>query len=132
MILACFGAFGCGMSAKNVSIAMEQGDWTLPTNCEKKIKDYMQDVLFDPPAAIYKFYGAPEKGFYTRPYSSTITHVGWVVTFTINGKNRMGGYTGPKVHRAIFVNNEVFSIDDEITYDRDLQRNVGIMVHIPK
>lgn len=73
-----------------------------PANYQTKIKSYMDMSLFDGSTARYRFPKAPE----------LIPMIGgkkYSVPFSVNAKNRYGGFVGFKPYRASFLNGEVQS-----------------------
>lgn len=87
-----------------------------PDEYQKIIKDYYENTLFDPYSAKYKF-GTPHKSWmwvskktqFGIDYTNS-TAIGWAVEYAINGKNRMGGYTGFTKYKAILVDGKIIVV----------------------
>ncbi|GFH62448.1 MAG: hypothetical protein ZNDK_0219 [Candidatus Desulfovibrio kirbyi] len=88
-----------------------------PTNYQQAVKDYWRPRLVDPTAPLFEFYGEPRKG-YARGgiLSKRDIRFGWVVSYSINSKNRMGGYVGSKLRRALIKDNVVVTDWPDTTY----------------
>lgn len=71
-----------------------------PTNYRAQIEQYWQSRLIDPTSPIYEF-KEPVKGYSTQAIKGT-TLYGWDVEFTLNSKNRLGGYVGARTYSAFF------------------------------
>jgi hypothetical protein len=75
----------------------------------KLILNYLNATLIDPYSAhittyvssANKYWAADRKGAY---------HFGWLVGYTVNAKNRMGGYTGNKKYLAFIENEQIVQI----------------------
>ncbi len=67
-----------------------------PDNYQSIVKDFMEQTLIDPMSAIYYFNEAPAK--YGEKRKDQVV-CGWMVTFEVNSKNRMGGYVGRTAYR---------------------------------
>ncbi len=72
-----------------------------PNQYQTNIKNFMNDVLFDPYSAVYRF-GSPYKGYAYVNGSLKPPEFGYLVDVGINAKNRMGGYVGEKTSTFFF------------------------------
>jgi hypothetical protein len=84
---------------------------------EQAVKDYFAEVLFDAEAARYQFPLPPVQGSWTA--SNSAREFGWFMCGKINGKNRMGGYTGYKTFFAYFSPTQPDKVIDGTTADTD-------------
>ena len=83
-------------------LAQEAGSY--PYNYQTLVKQYLEDKLFDPYTAYYKF---------ESPSVSNYKNYGaWVGKVMINAKNRMGGYTGYASYWYIIVNGNVLGVTE--------------------
>jgi hypothetical protein len=85
-----------------------------PEAAEQAVKDYFAESLFDAEAARYQFPLPPIQGSFlqTRQF-------GWFMCGKINGKNRMGGYTGYKTFFAYFSPTQADKFVDGAIADTD-------------
>ena len=108
--VACLGLTGCARhhqpTPEERSMAMQK-NWVYPTEYQTTIKNYWHGRLIDPTSPLFEF-STPRKGYFASGAlrEKSITW-GWIVDYTINAKNRMGGYTGWKAHRTFIVNEQV-------------------------
>lgn len=79
-----------------------------PVDYEKQIKARAKNYLFDPYSARYTF-GKPYKAWSSR--TGEIRY-GYAIDFTLNAKNRMGGYIGAKKYWAFFYNGNLIFIGE--------------------
>ncbi len=66
----------------------------------------METRLFDPYSAVYRF-SPPYKGKVWGGIVYGGWNYGYVVPFTVNAKNRMGGYVGVRPYKAVFKDGEL-------------------------
>lgn len=90
-----------------------------PTSAEAAqtaIKKHFDGALFDAPAALYKFPLPPVAGY--RMFGSE-RQFGWFMCGELNGKNRMGGYTGYRPFLVYFEPSDPGRINDTLVGDTD-------------
>jgi len=71
-----------------------------PKNYQTKIRAHMDMSLYDGSTARYRFPKTPE-------LTSSIGGKQYSVPFSVNAKNRYGGFVGFRPYRAFFLNGEV-------------------------
>lgn len=81
-----------------------------PKNYEEIIKNYLNDVLFDPYSAHVDIM-QPRFGYIETGYKHEVKY-GWVGVVFINAKNRMGAYTGRKSHGYCIHNGTLTAFED--------------------
>jgi hypothetical protein len=67
------------------------------------------DRLIDPESARFRFNSGVSRGYLNNGlmHGGRIILSGWILTFEVNAKNRMGGYTGFQPYFCIVRNNAV-------------------------
>ena len=83
---------------------------------EQAVKDYFAGSLFDAEAARYQFPLPPTQGSFLTGEGREF---GWFMCGRINGKNRMGGYTGYKTFFAYFSTTQADKVVDGTIADTD-------------
>ena len=79
---------------------------SFPSNYQEIISEYMEGMLFDPTSPLYSDWLGPSRG---HIYDITGSYFGYLVCVNINAKNRMGGYTGRKLHVFVINNGKVIN-----------------------
>ena len=77
-----------------------------PSNYQKIVSEYMDKALIDPTSPLYSDWIGPSRGYI---YDFTGSYFGYRVCVNINAKNRMGGYTGRKLHLFVINNSKVIN-----------------------
>jgi hypothetical protein len=75
---------------------------------EAEIRAFVETLLIDPTAPIYRF-SAPVKAYSSKITPGKVTY-GWSVPFSLNSKNRMGGYTGASAGEGFFVGGKLMGV----------------------
>lgn len=114
-IALCFAA--CSLSSC-VTMPTQQeisnADYgTYPNNYQEIIKNYMDNLLFDPYSAVYSNWRGPSQGYSGGRFIQIA--FGFRVCVDINAKNRMGGYVGKKLHYYIINNGRIVQQFDEFS-----------------
>src|SRR5882672_7807072 len=83
---------GCATEPVLTPQQIAAGDYgASPRDHEKIIKDYLSHTMIDPNSMMLESVGQPFKAY------DTLNHqFGYGVFFRLNGKNKLGGYTGWK------------------------------------
>jgi hypothetical protein len=119
MFIICSGLIGCSPLHQPTTQELydaKQAQLEPPTNYEQAIKDYWRPRLVDPTAPLFEFYGTPRKGYATGGVlGQRNIRFGWVISYSINSKNRMGGYTGATLRRALIRDNVVIGEADDMS-----------------
>ncbi len=76
-----------------------------PNNYQEVIKNYMENLLFDPYSAVYANWRGPVQGYSGGRFIQTA--FGYRVCVDINAKNRMGGYVGKKLFYFLIYNDHI-------------------------
>lgn len=101
LILACAG------TSRQTDQPITQADYgPYPSNYEQAIKDAVSPTLIDPYSAVYEL-GLVKQG---KNSMAGDTVYGWNICGTINAKNRMGGYVGPKPVYAMFKDGRIIRL----------------------
>jgi hypothetical protein len=75
-----------------------------PTNYKEIVTNWLQTQLLDPASARIEWKDEPKPA----DLGSKGEHIyGYLITFTVNARNRFGTYTGKQAHRALIRNGEV-------------------------
>lgn len=83
----------------------------LPADYQDQVKKYFEESLIDPDSAKYYFVGEPKVGAHEGyGLNRTPRVVGWIVSVEVNAKNRMGGYTGRQLHKAVLNQGKVVRV----------------------
>lgn len=77
---------------------------------QKSIKQYFDEILFDPYSAVYEFSEPQQYWFKEAPLLGGKLYAGYLVYVTVNAKNRMGGYTGKEKYGFLFKNNSLSKV----------------------
>lgn len=94
---------GCGPK-RLTSQEAESAFGSFPENYRALIQEAVPPYLIDPASAMFYFSDKPPVAVDTGDFRS-----GWKVTFWVNAKNRMGGYTGKRPWICTIKNGEVIS-----------------------
>lgn len=74
-----------------------------PADYKQQIDHYFKRVLFDPESARIEFVDEPHKGWVRGDLDENMKlQTGWLVTCSVNAKNRYGAYAGRTSYRFIF------------------------------
>jgi len=85
-----------------------------PTAYKAAVRQYFQEVLFDPFSAYYKFCNEPQKTWIKEsPLFGGKLLAGWIVFVKVNAKNRLGGYVGWKTYGFLFKDDKIIRIFDD-------------------
>jgi len=82
-----------------------------PNNYQETIKNYMENLLFDPYSAVYSNWSGPAQGYSGGRFIQIA--FGYRVCVDINAKNRMGGYVGKKLHYFLIHDGRIVQQFDE-------------------
>jgi hypothetical protein len=111
-----FVAGGCAntnkLSADELAKPELQGGPPSSSQIEADIKAVMKTQLFDPYSAVYEF-GAPYAGKAWGGAFGGGWKYGYIVEYTVNAKNRFGGYVGAKPYTAVFQNGRLLGVKPE-------------------
>ena len=77
-----------------------------PDNYQDILKSMWNDRLIDPYSAKYEF-GNPEHGWIKNRSTSHQIRGAWIVIYSVNAKNKLGGYTGKEKHIVFFNNGRI-------------------------
>lgn len=113
MVLLLASLAGCATKTQEEIDALDYGPY--PTQYEQIVKDYMDDVLFDPYSAHYVFHGEPTHQYRSGRLLEDDAY-GWGGTVSINAKNRYGGYVGSKLHDYIIHYGKLVWLDQGPVY----------------
>lgn len=87
-----------------------------PEVAQRAVRRFFEPRLFDAPAALYKFPLPPVQG--SRTFGKE-RQFGWFICGELNGKNRMGGYTGYSPFLVFFSPTNPDMIEDSLLGDTD-------------
>ncbi len=114
LIFTLFTIMGCASMNKPTPAQITNADYgSYPDNYKNIVENYMARMLFDPYSAVFSNWRGPAQGYI---YDITGTYFGYRVCVEVNAKNRMGGYTGNKMH--LFVINNGHVINQQGGYQR--------------
>jgi uncharacterized protein YceK len=90
--LALAGCAEMPSATKNASA--DHGPY--PSNYEQVVHDWIAQTFFDPHSIQDLTIAQPAKGWHTGApiLGEKAVYYGWEVIVSVNGKNRLGGYTG--------------------------------------
>lgn len=94
---------GCGLKRPPLHEINTADFGSPPDSSEAAVREYLEDVLFDPYSAVIKC-GEPKKGWVNHLGD---IYFGWIVWCSVNAKNRFGAYTGVKKYHYLFQDNEI-------------------------
>jgi len=98
-------AVGCAGVKKPTPDQLANADYgSYPENYKEITEKYISDMLIDPYSAKFSDWRGPSTGWYSN-YQGTF--FGYRVCVFVNAKNRMGGYSGRKIHYVMINNNRV-------------------------
>ncbi|MGE3978878.1 MAG: hypothetical protein AB7F94_15025 [Nitrospira sp.] len=83
----------------------DYGTVPVPPAYQDAIKGYMQEILFDPRTARYRFVGEPQRGYAYLLGRRKPPVFGYLVHVEIDAKNLKSRYTGEQPYR-FFIRNE--------------------------
>jgi hypothetical protein len=98
-LTGCVGAPGAPPSPNEIQTMQNAPKPSSQEAAQEAVKRYFEESLFDAPAARYQFPLPPTQG---SVRSGAMRYFGWFMCGEVNGKNRMGGYTGFKTFFAYF------------------------------
>ena len=92
---------GCVTSPTNSEVKANCGE--CPANYQEQIKAHHEKTLYDPYSAKYQF-STPKIGYRTNGWllGGEVRDYGYWVAYTLNAKNRLGGYVGAEEMAAYF------------------------------
>jgi hypothetical protein len=101
-------AFTMGVALTLQAIAETQADIPLygayPANYKEIVTQWLNKQLIDPDSARIEWNGEPK----SADLGKNGEHLyGYLVNFTVNARNRFGGYTGNQKHAVLIRNGEV-------------------------
>jgi hypothetical protein len=101
-------AFTMGIGLTLQAIAGTQADTALygpyPTNYKEIVTQWLNKQLIDPDSARIEWNGEPKPADQGKDGEHLY---GYLVNFTVNARNRFGGYTGKQKHAVLIRNGEV-------------------------
>src|SRR6185437_618131 len=97
----------------------DYGTVPVPPAYQDAIKGYMQEILFDPRTARYRFVGEPQRGYAYLLGRRKPPVFGYLVQVEIDAKNLKGRYTGERSYR--------FFIKDETLYPLDTSTKTEVV-----
>jgi hypothetical protein len=101
-------AFTAGAALALQAYAETQGDATrygpYPANYKEVVMQWLNKQLIEPESARIEWNGDPEPADLGRNGEHLY---GYLVNFTVNARNRFGGYTGKQKHAVLIYNGEV-------------------------
>ena len=100
-------AFIMGVTLTMQAIAETEADTarygSYPTNYKDIVMQWLSKQLIDPDSAHIEWYGEPKPA----DLGKNGEHLyGYLVNFTVNARNRFGGYTGKQKHAVLIRNGE--------------------------
>lgn len=101
-------AFTTGLALIQQAIAETQPDTarygSYPANYKEIVTQWLNKQLIDPDSARIEWNGEPKPA----DLGESGEHLyGYLVNFTVNARNRFGGYTGKQKHAVLIRNGEV-------------------------
>lgn len=107
LILIVLMFAGCATMPTPEQVAKaDYGDY--PADYQSAIKQHLSSRLYDPYTAQYSGWSRPFPVYY-KPFMSSQILYGYRVCVAVNAKNRMGGYTGDKLHFFLIKNDAVIA-----------------------
>ena len=97
----------------------DYGTVPVPPAYQDAIKGYMQEILFDPRTARYRFVGEPQRGYAYLLGRRKPPVFGYLVQVEIDAKNLKGRYTGERSYR--------FFVKDETLYPLDTSTKTEVV-----
>lgn len=97
--VACLGLVGCASKPASIDEARVRYG-ALPENYQELVINYFDKLLIEPGSGMYSFGSLPGR-------EVQMGQDGWLITFFINAKNRMGGYTGNQLAMCKIINGQV-------------------------
>lgn len=89
----------------------DYGTVPVPSAYQDAIKSYMQEILFDPRTARYRFVGEPQRGYAYLIGRRKPPVFGYLVQVEIDAKNLKGRYTGERSYRFFIKNETLYPLD---------------------
>jgi hypothetical protein len=91
-----------------------------PVSYEWVIKNYFNDVLFDPYSAQYEF-RTPERVWLKEPgLGGGQLYGGYLVIVGVNAKNRLGGYVGRTTYGFLINKGQIVKVLDEYDLENSM------------
>ena len=107
VVISCsFLLFGCGASRPTPQQLTSANYGERPKNIESLITDHVKETLIDPDSMKNLKIGQPQRGWTLTNYGKTILYGYWV-RYSLNAKNRFGGYTGQQQQCAFIINDRI-------------------------
>lgn len=101
-----------GCIAKLTEEQIANADYgSYPTNYEKIVKSYYEEVAKDPDSLKYRSISKPKK-FYFRELATD--YFGYVTCAVVNGKNSYGAYVGYKLTGFIIHNDKIIYVNRNV------------------
>lgn len=98
-------SLGCAGMQKPTPEQLANANYgSFPTNYKEITTQIISTMLIDPYSAVFSDWRGPSKGWY-RNYKGAF--FGYRVCVFVNAKNRVGGYTGRKLHFAMIKDDRV-------------------------
>ena len=108
----CFLMPGCATAPSPEQLAsLDYG--SPPKEHHRIIKQYFDDVLFDPESARYEFDPPQQTWIKEAPLAGGHVFAGYLVIVKVNAKNQLGGYTGKKQYGFLIKNERITKVLDE-------------------
>ena len=96
---------GCALMNRPTAEQLANADYgSFPRNYQATVKEYMDNVLKDPPSAIYSDWRGPVTGAVSTMSGAFF---GYRVCVMVNAKNSYGGYTGKQPHTFVIKNDSI-------------------------
>jgi hypothetical protein len=76
-----------------------------PVRYKGIVMDWLYTHLYDPPSAKVEWQAEPKRA--DLPDAKGRKLYGWLVLFSVNARNRFGGYTGKQTHGILIRNGAV-------------------------
>lgn len=93
---------GCAGTLKPTPDEIASADYGVyPDNYQEIATAYILKGLIDPYSAVFSGWQGPSKGWIS---DSSKVYFGYEVCVSVNAKNRMGGYSGSKLHYFLIKN----------------------------
>lgn len=102
-------SLGCAGVQKPTPEQLANADYgSYPADYKEITTQYISNILIEPYSAVFSNWRGPSKGWYGNYQGSFF---GYRVCVSVNAKNRMGGYTGSKLHFVVINNGRVIVHD---------------------
>jgi len=110
-ILLCLCLFGCAGVQKPTPEQLANADYgKFPENAKELTIKYISSNLIDPYSAVFSGWQGPSKGWYADYWGKNRSY-GYRVCVQVNAKNKMGGYTGQKLHFIFFRDGNIIAYE---------------------